>query len=193
MLWFKQTHELKTRYRSGSCMGVVVADMLGWCLPQVLWPGSHRRNWRYHSELHKAGLSRPPDRHAPNGDSINDLGNQIMADSAPVQCCGPAGTVVFWHYLVLHAAGINRTPNQIRQSVIYDFKLTPDALDGLASHRAPARPVADFSAEDEAATLWAGWNVPAAALREPLPGRLLPPGHSPVLQPLWETSQGAKL
>ena len=160
---------------------------------QVLWPGSHRRNWRYHSELSKAALPRPPDRRAPNGDGINDLGNQIMADSPPVQCCGPAGSVVFWNYLVLHAAGINRSPNQIRQSVIYDFKLTPDALTDLAAHRAPARPIGDFSVEDEMETLWAGWNVPAGALREPPPGELLRPGHAPVLQPLWEPPIAAQV
>ena len=74
----------------------------------VLWPGSHRRNWRYHSEHHSAGLPRPEGRRAPNGDGIEDLPNHIMADSPPVECYGPAGTVVFWHAMVLHAAGINK-------------------------------------------------------------------------------------
>jgi hypothetical protein len=160
----------------------------------VLWPGSHRRNWRYHSELYREGLSRPSDRRAPNGDSINDLGNQVMSDSLPVECCGPTGTVVFWHYLVLHAAGINRFPDSIRQSVIYDFKLTPTANKELAGHRAPSQPVGrnDFSAADEADSLWAGWNVPLKVLETPPPGQLLRPGHSPVLSPLWEES-GASL
>lgn len=158
----------------------------------VLWPGSHRRNWRYHSELYRGGLVRPPDRTAPNGDSINDLGNQIMADSAPVECCGPTGTVIFWHYLVLHAAGVNIVADSIRQSVIYDFKLTPIALQGLARYRAPSQPVGrhDFSTDDEAQTLWAGWNVPLHALEATPPGYVLSPGHAPVLHPLWECKGG---
>jgi hypothetical protein len=55
-----------------------------------VWPGSHRRNWRYHSERHKAGLPSPPERRAPNGDGVSDLASHIMADSKPVECYGPA-------------------------------------------------------------------------------------------------------
>jgi hypothetical protein len=85
--------------------------------------------------LAQAGIERPPGRSAPNGDDINDHANHIMADSPPFECTGPAGTVVFWHVCVLHAAGINRTPGTIRKSVIYDFKLTPPALEALQETR----------------------------------------------------------
>ena len=68
--------------------------------------------------LAQAGVERPKGRSAPNGDGIDDHANHVMADTAPVECTGPAGTVVLWHVMALHAAGINRTPGTIRKSVI---------------------------------------------------------------------------
>ena len=166
----------------------------------TLWPGSHRRNWHYHSSLFKVGVPHPKERQAPNGDGINDLANKIMEDIAPTECIGSAGTVVFWHVCVLHAAGINRVPNTIRQSVIYDFQLTAQARQKLLDEaRSPARAIGDLdTAEEEAASFWAGWQVPATVLRRhPIPGQPLPPGHPPVLHPRWEQhgsgGSGAKL
>ena len=128
---------------------------------------------------------------APNGDGIDDLANWVMQDTEPVECFGPTGTVVFWHVMILHAAGLNRVPGSIRQSVLYDFKLTPAAVEQLARHhRAPARPVGDLGPDDEAATLWGGWDsITPAMLRRPPPGRCLDPDHGPVLHPEWEAER----
>ena len=115
--------------------------------------------------LAQAGVERPKGRSAPNGDGIDDHANHIMADTAPVECTGPAGTVVLWHVMALHAAGINRTPGTIRKSVIYDFKLTAPAMEALQEART-ARVAAGggLGPEDEVGSLWAGWEIPVAAL-----------------------------
>lgn len=91
-----------------------------------------------------------------------------------------------------------QVPGHIRQSVIYDFKLTEAARAELAATaREPAQPVPlSCGPEDEAATLWAGWNVPETVVEllgsRPPPGTVLLPGHAPVLHPHWEQQRDAE-
>ena len=59
--------------------------------------------------------------------------------------------MVFWHYLLLHGAGINRVPGTIRQSVIYDYNLSPTAKAELEQKRA------EDGTEDAERCLWYGW------------------------------------
>ena len=133
----------------------------------VVWPGSHRRNWAACCTDARAGLHRPV-RTAPNGDAIDDHALAIMADTAPVETHGPAGTVVFWHYLLLHGAGINRRPECIRQAVIYDFKLNAVAIAELSAQLQRCRVASNrdigSAAGDEASSLWWGWGDTAEAL-----------------------------
>ena len=80
-----------------------------------------------------------------------------MADTDPVEVCGDAGTVVLWHYLLLHGAGVNRVRDCIRQSVIYDFNWLPHANAELCATRKQweeeGRPISAIEHQ-----LWNGWE-----------------------------------
>jgi ectoine hydroxylase-related dioxygenase (phytanoyl-CoA dioxygenase family) len=45
---------------------------------------------------------------------------RVIAEIEPVECCGAAGDIVFWHHRLAHAAGQNYS-EQIRQAVLADF------------------------------------------------------------------------
>ena len=53
---------------------------------------------------------------------------RTKADTLPVDCHGPAGTVVLWHTKILHIAGQNASSDVIRQATIYGFQKTPESL-----------------------------------------------------------------
>ena len=78
------------------------------------------------------------------------------------------GVVVFWHYLLLHGAGINRRPECIRQAVIYDFKLNAVAIAELSAQLQRCRVASNrdigSAAGDEGSSLWWGWGDTAEAL-----------------------------
>ena len=62
-----------------------------------LWPQSHRRVFAHFKRQH----SNDPVDVTPggaNGVQPNALVARIAEDTAPVETCGPAGTVVFWHH-----------------------------------------------------------------------------------------------
>ena len=43
-----------------------------------------------------------------------------MADTEPVECHAPAGSVIFWHSRMVHSAGRN-SGTGIRSGVIYEY------------------------------------------------------------------------
>ena len=49
-------------------------------------------------------------------------------DTKPVDCHGPAGTVVLWHTKSLHIAGQNCSTDVLRQATIYGYLKTLEAL-----------------------------------------------------------------
>lgn len=78
-----------------------------------VWPGSHltmrrcferyagaRRTNRYHRELYLFALRNPA-----------------------LEVVAPAGSTIFWHHRLVHAAGINRT-SRIRHAILADFLST---------------------------------------------------------------------
>jgi hypothetical protein len=71
---------------------------------------------------------------------------RIKADTEPVDCYGPAGTVVLWHTKILHMAGQNQSNDMIRQATIYGYLKTPEAL--------PDELVADNTDGD----IWRDWS-----------------------------------
>ena len=52
----------------------------------------------------------------------------IKNDTQPVDCHGPAGTVVLWHTKILHIAGQNTANDFIRQATIYGFLKAPQSV-----------------------------------------------------------------
>ena len=117
----------------------------------TVWPGSHRRNWASSCRGEGEPLSNA------------ELAAQVMTDTAPVECYGPRGTVVFWHYMLLHGAGLNTQPGVVRQSIIYDYNLTAEAkMEWLAAKQKweamGCTGAGGGGRDNEATTLWAGWQ-----------------------------------
>lgn len=96
-----------------------------------VWPGSHQRLYPtfvlrydqprvpYYDHLPSfKGIWHKPE-YLAEIDALNE-------GSAPVECHGSAGDIVFWHHRLAHMAGHNYS-NVIRQAVLADFwKLTLD-------------------------------------------------------------------
>ena len=54
---------------------------------------------------------------------------RIVADTEPVECHAPAGSVIFWHARLVHSAGRN-SGTGVRSGVIYEYYKKEDpALD----------------------------------------------------------------
>jgi ectoine hydroxylase-related dioxygenase (phytanoyl-CoA dioxygenase family) len=102
-------------------MSAYIDDLPPNCGGFTVWPGSHTRIWKEQWEAFLAG-----EKHT-RGYTDPVIG-QIKADTEPVDCCGPVGTVVLWHTKILHMAGQNRSDDVIRQATIYGFQKTPQSL-----------------------------------------------------------------
>ncbi|MBT3341497.1 MAG: hypothetical protein HN712_27325 [Gemmatimonadetes bacterium] len=96
----------------------------------TVWPGSHTRVWEEQWRAFLEGEKHTDDHLADRkaGGYTDPVIGQIKADTAPVDCHGPAGTVVLWHTKILHMAGRNCSDDVIRQATIYGFMKTPAAL-----------------------------------------------------------------
>ena len=87
-----------------------------------LWPGSHARVWEAYRELKQSGSGE-------NYDGYNHpVVGEIKADTEPVDTHGPAGSVVLWHSIMLHMAGVNMSSDIIRQATLYAFAKTPESM-----------------------------------------------------------------
>ncbi|HJP29127.1 MAG TPA: phytanoyl-CoA dioxygenase family protein [Candidatus Latescibacteria bacterium] len=100
----------------------------------TVWPGSHTRIWQEQWDAFHDG-EKHTDKHLEvrrAGGYSDPVIRQIKADTEPVDCFGPVGTVVLWHTKIFHMAGQNRSADVIRQATIYGFMKTtaslPDAL-----------------------------------------------------------------
>jgi ectoine hydroxylase-related dioxygenase (phytanoyl-CoA dioxygenase family) len=72
--------------------------------------------------------ARSPQKRVRNPDYDEEL-KRIVADTEPVECHAPAGSVIFWHSRMVHSAGRN-TGTGIRSGVIYEFyKKADPAID----------------------------------------------------------------
>jgi hypothetical protein len=96
-----------------------------------VWPGSHLE--LRHAFQHAAGPERRPSYHRSlYGYALKHAAQEIT---------GPAGTVIFWHHRLAHAAGLNRS-NRIRHALLADYR-TAD-MDELMQSPVPEDP-------------WSGW------------------------------------
>jgi hypothetical protein len=129
-------------HSDGACYGrfclqfsAYIDDLPPDCGGFTVWPGSHTRIWREQWDAFKAG-EKHTDKHLPvrqAGGYTDPVIERIKADTQPVDCHGPAGTVVLWHTKILHMPGQNQSDDVIRQATIYGFLKTPEAVpDALA-------------------------------------------------------------
>ena len=105
-----------------------------------LWPGSHHRVWKAYGDIQRSGSGETYDgyRHPEVA--------AIKAATEPVDTHGPAGSVVLWHSIMLHMAGVNTTSDIIRQATLYAFAKTPESM--------PDERVVNETVGD----IWADWS-----------------------------------
>ena len=129
--------DLGSAHSDGACYGRWRLQMAAYTddLPAnsggfTVWPGSHTRVWKEQWEAFLDG-EKHTDKHLEvrrAGGYTDPVIGQIKADTEPVDCHGPAGTVVLWHTKILHMAGQNQAADIIRQATIYGYLKTPAAI-----------------------------------------------------------------
>ncbi len=135
--------DFRTAHSDGACYGrfrlqvsAYIDDLPPNCGGFTVWPGSHTRIWEDQWKAFIEG-EKHTDKHLPvrkAGGYADPVIGCIKADTQPVDCHGPAGTVVLWHTKILHMAGQNASDDIIRQATIYGYLKTPDAVpDALAA------------------------------------------------------------
>lgn len=78
-----------------------------------VWPGSHLPVALAHASLHEDDAGR----------NCAGVVSKWQRKHDPVECSGPAGTLILWHQRLIHAAGLNRT-DKVRQAMLCDFSRT---------------------------------------------------------------------
>jgi len=113
----------------------------------TLWPRSHTRIWDHWEAINRRSRSTNPCEDGSRFVGYTDppLGD-LRADTPPVETCGPAGSVVLWHSIMLHMAGVNTSSDVIRQATLYGFLKTGAAL--------PDQQVAD----GPTGNIWDNWS-----------------------------------
>lgn len=132
----------------------------------MVWPRSHHRFHRLlavkadtTSNGYGKGAAEQKNRcggpdHRPNwAAGMQEAWEEVERTTAPVDCYGALGTVVFYHARLGHMAGSNYS-SQIRQAVISGFAKTPESLpdgDELLAHALEDDIWRDWSGELRAA------------------------------------------
>ncbi len=127
----------------------------------TVWPGSHSRIWEdqwkaFHEKGQTHTSQREKMREAGGYEFLPDpLFEEIKADTQPVDCHGPVGSVVLWHTKILHIPGQNTSSDVIRQATIYGYLKTVESL-------------SDELVMDEAGgDIWRDWSDAVRAIDEP--------------------------
>ena len=117
-----------------------------------VWPGSHQRIWDTWQSIYRGDtpidincLSLRNTKHRPDGYVAPPVPD-IKADTEPVDFHGPAGSVLLWHSIGLHMAGVNTSTDVIRQATLYAFAKSPESI---SDERAMANPTWD---------IWDDWS-----------------------------------
>jgi len=148
--------DFRSAHSDGACYGrfrLQVSAYIDDLPPQsggfTVWPGSHTRIWQEQWKAFQEG-EKHTDTHLPvrkAGGYTDPVIGRIKADTEPVDCYGPAGTVVLWHTKILHMAGQNMSSDIIRQATIYGYLKTQAALsDKLA-------------ADNTGGDIWRDWSA----------------------------------
>ena len=126
----------------------------------LIWPGSHTRVWDTWQSIYRGDtlidincLSLRHTKHRPDEFTAPPVPD-IKADTEPVDFHGPAGSVLLWHTIGLHMAGVNTSPDVIRQATLYAFNKTPESI---SDERAMANPTWD---------IWDDWSDEVRAVTD---------------------------
>ena len=95
----------------------------------TLWPRSHTRIWDHWEPLNRNGGTTSTGEDTPRfvGYTAPPLGD-IRGDTDPVVTHGPSGSVVLFHSIMLHMAGVNTSNDVLRQATLYGFHKTSDSI-----------------------------------------------------------------
>jgi hypothetical protein len=125
-----------------------------------VWPGSHQRIWDTWQSIYRGDtlidincLSLRNTKHRPDGYVAPPVPD-IKADTEPVDFHGPAGSVLLWHTIGLHMAGVNTSTDVIRQATLYAFAKSPESI---SDERAMANPTWD---------IWDDWSDEVRAVTD---------------------------
>jgi hypothetical protein len=129
--------DYNSAHSDGACYGryrlqiaAYIDDVPQNCGGFTVWPGSHTRVWEEQWEAFKEG-EKHTDKHLSvrkAGGYTDPVIGRIKSDTAPVECHGPAGTVVLWHTKIFHVVGQNTSSDVIRQATIYGYLKTAESL-----------------------------------------------------------------
>ena len=113
----------------------------------TLWPRSHTRIWDYWEAMNGRSLSTDACENGTRFVGYTDppIGD-LRGDTSPVETYGSSGSVVLWHTIMLHMAGVNTSSDVIRQATLYGFLKTSTAL--------PDQQVAD----GPTGNIWDNWS-----------------------------------
>lgn len=147
--------DFRTAHSDGACYGrfrlqvsAYIDDLPPNCGGFTVWPGSHTRIWQEQWKAFKQG-EKHMDKHLPvrkAGGYADPVIGRIKADTQPVDCHGPAGTVVLWHTKILHMPGQNLSNDILRQATIYGYLKTQAALSD------------DLAADNTDGDIWRDWS-----------------------------------
>lgn len=77
----------------------------------TIWPGSHTLLHEYWDTCYSAYIS---DQHK---DEFQRVFREILSSVPPLEFCGEAGDVVFWHSRLIHSAGVNYSAETSRPRI----------------------------------------------------------------------------
>ena len=124
-----------------------------------VWPRSHLAIWEHWQRCLDEGRAFNPHR--------NEAALRAKQHISPVECCGPAGTVVLWHEAMLHNQGVNCSPvgpgGAMRQAVHHDFHKTVASVPDSALRGGDRRIWRDFSTAMQVAAAAACHDQPSRA------------------------------
>lgn len=152
-------------YMASQLSAMVFADDVPpHCGGFAVWPGSHTRLHGCWDNVHGSQITQE------NVKRFAKVRDQVLRDTTPVEFCGRAGDVVFWHPRLLHSAGVNysveRESPVIRVLIPCDYqRLGFSYYDDLEFGPGPLYQywvdTRNFR-EDVPATpdnMWSNWNV----------------------------------
>jgi hypothetical protein len=159
---YTRAHCGEGMYESRSKLQTVVYfdDVPLGCGGTHIWPGSHQRIWDTWQSIYRGDtpidincLSLRNTKHRPDGYVAPPVPD-IKADTEPLDFHGPAGSVLLWHTIGLHMAGVNTSTDVIRQATLYSFNKTPESI---SDERAMANPTWD---------IWDDWSDEVRAVTD---------------------------
>lgn len=152
-------------YMASQLSAMVFADDVPQrCGGFAVWPGSHTRLHQCWDYVHGSHITEE------NAKRFAQVRDQVLRDTVPVEFCGQAGDVVFWHPRLLHSAGVNYSAEEknpvVRILIPCDYQR--EGLSYYDDLQYGPGPLYQYWVdtrnfrEDVAATrdnMWSNWNI----------------------------------